>query len=79
MKAEVEVTVRDGVVTRIDVIRHINMMGGEATPVIPRRIISAQSTKVDVVSGATGSSVALMQAVQNALDASVTGGEKAPE
>ena len=77
--AEVDVAVRNGVITRIDVIRHINMLGYEATPIIPRRIISAQSTEVDVVSGATGSSVALMQAVQHALEASLAGGEKALE
>jgi len=77
--AEVDVTVVNGVISRIDVIRHMNMLGGAATPIIPDRIVSAQSTEVDVVSGATGSSIAIMQAVQDALGASPAGGEKSPK
>ncbi|MBI4777095.1 MAG: FMN-binding protein [Deltaproteobacteria bacterium] len=77
--AEVDVTVLNGAVIRIDVIRHVNMLGGAANPTIPHRIVSAQSTEVDVVSGATGSSIAIMQAVQDALDASLAGGKEAPE
>ena len=44
------------------------MLGGPAEEVIPAKIIEKQSTNVDVVSGATMSSDAIMNAVQLAIE-----------
>jgi uncharacterized protein with FMN-binding domain len=44
------------------------MLGGPAEEVIPAKIIEKQSTNVDVVSGATMSSTAIMDAVQLAIE-----------
>jgi uncharacterized protein with FMN-binding domain len=67
--AVVEVTLEHGGIARIDLLKHFHMMGGKADPAIRERILASQSTRVDVVSGATGSSKAIMQAVENALQA----------
>ncbi|MDX1358727.1 MAG: FMN-binding protein [Clostridia bacterium] len=42
-------------------------MGRAAEKTIPERIIDQQSTRVDAVSGATRSSIAIMNAVEDAL------------
>ena len=51
----------------IELLQHTTWKGKKAEAVIPQRIIEAQSTQVDAVSGATMSSDAIMYAVQNAL------------
>ncbi len=51
----------------IELLRHTTWKGKKAEAIIPQRIIEAQSTQVDAVSGATMSSDAIMYAVQNAL------------
>jgi len=61
------VTVRDGEIGDIELLKHRTMHGRPAEKEIPRRIIAQQSTKVDAVTGATLSSKAIMRAVQNAL------------
>ena len=67
--ATVRVSVKDGRITDIVVVRHVaSWIGKKAEPVIPARIISAQSTRVDAVTGATNSSRVIMNAVQSALD-----------
>ncbi len=67
--ATVTVAVKDGRITDIVVVRHVaSWIGKKAEPVIPARIISTQSTRVDAVSGATNSSRVIMNAVQDALD-----------
>ena len=48
-------------------IEHRTWKGGAAEGIIPNRIIVKQSTKVDAVSGATLSSVAIMNAVEDAV------------
>jgi len=62
-----EVTIRDRRITAIELLRHWNMKGGPAEQVVPDRIIAAQSTEVDAVTGATASSRVIMNAVQDAV------------
>jgi len=65
----VEVTVLDGKITAIEIIEHDETPDyfDDAVPAITDRIIEAQSTEVDIVSGATGTSEGIMAAVDNAL------------
>lgn len=67
VKVVVKVTVQDQRLKDIALIEHRTWKGGAAEKTIPERIISEQSTKVDAVSGATASSRAIMNAVEDAL------------
>ena len=64
--AEVRVTVADGTIRRIEILRHENGRGKPAEGVLDR-VVAAQSLRVDAVSGATSSSKVLLKAVENAL------------
>ena len=64
--AEVRVTVADGAIRRIEILRHENGRGKPAEGVLDR-VMAAQSLRVDAVSGATSSSKVLLKAVENAL------------
>lgn len=66
VRAEVAVTVRGGRITAVTVVRQDCGPGYEAED-IPSRIVAAQSPRVDVVSGATGSSKSIMVAAHRAL------------
>ena len=66
-KATVKVTIEDQKIVDIEVLEHKAMLGKKAEPIVPQRMIDAQSTDVDAVSGATNSSKVLMNAVQDAL------------
>lgn len=68
--ARVEVTVRNGAITNIDILEHKNERG-KAAEIVTDRIIAEQKTDVDAVSGATNSSTVIKKAVENAL----TGGK----
>jgi uncharacterized protein with FMN-binding domain len=68
VKAVVKVAVENRRIARIDILEHRTMLGGPAEEVIPAKIIEKQSTNVDVVSGATMSSTAIMDAVQLAIE-----------
>ncbi len=70
--AGVEVIVEGQRITRIEVIRHGHWRGGAAEEAIPGSILEQQSTRVDAVSGATVSSIALMNAVQDAVEKAMT-------
>ena len=71
-KAEVRVTVREGRMTGIELVRHwASWIGRKAEPVIPRRIIEKQRADVDAVTGATNSSRVIMHAVYDALEQAV--------
>ncbi len=67
---EVEVTVSNGEITSIELLEHDDTEEymQDAWAEIPDRIIAAQDTDVDTVSGATGSSEGIMEAVENALE-----------
>lgn len=64
--AEVEVIVKDGRVTRINLLKHENGRGSPAESII-NDIIDAQSLEVDAVSGATNSCTVIRKAIENAL------------
>jgi uncharacterized protein with FMN-binding domain len=68
VKAVVKVAIENRRIARIDILEHRTMLGGPAEEVIPAKIIEKQSTNVDVVSGATMSSGAIMDAVQLAIE-----------
>lgn len=66
---KVEVSVEKGKINTIKVLEH-SETPGLSDPIlekIPQEIIKAQSTEVSVVSGATVTSNAIMQAVQDAI------------
>ncbi len=66
--AEVEIAIENGRLANVTILRERVGLGGEAGKVIPSRVIEKQSTDVDAVSGATGSSYIIMEAVQSAMD-----------
>jgi len=71
-KAEVRVTVREGRMTSIELVRHwASWIGRKAEPVIPERIMEKQRADVDAVTGATNSSRVIMHAVYDALEQAV--------
>ena len=71
-KAEVRVTVREGRMTSIELVRHwASWIGRKADPVIPERIVEKQRADVDAVTGATNSSRVIMHAVYDALEQAV--------
>ena len=67
VRVKAKITISDQKIADIDLIEHRTWKGGAAEGIIPHRIIETQSTKVDIVSGATMSSVAIMNAVEDAI------------
>ena len=67
--AVVKVTVDEGRITEIELVKHFSSwIGKKADEIIPPRIVEQQSTRVDAVSGATNSSRVIMNAVQKAVE-----------
>jgi uncharacterized protein with FMN-binding domain len=64
---EVAVTVTGGKITGIELIRDVRFPNPETTDEVIRRVIEAQNTSVDAVSGATVTSKAYLKAIENAL------------
>jgi uncharacterized protein with FMN-binding domain len=64
--AKVQVTVQDGNITDIELLKHKNERGQKAESIIGR-IKSEQRLDVDAVSGATNSSRGIKKAIDNAL------------
>jgi uncharacterized protein with FMN-binding domain len=64
--AEVDVTIKDHVITGIDLVKHRNGQGEDAE-VIPQMVVDAQSLKVDTISSATYSSKVILFAIRDAL------------
>ena len=67
VRVKTRVTIKDQKIAGIDLIEHRTWKGRTAEDIIPARIIEQQSTNVDAVSGATISSVAIMNAVEDAV------------
>ncbi len=67
VKIEAKVTVENQRIKNIELVSHRTWKGKAAEKTIPDRIIVQQSTNVDAVSGATRSSIAIMNAVEDAL------------
>ena len=67
--AVAKVTIAEGRIVNIELVKHFaSWKGKKVTEVIPRRIVSEQSTRVDAVTGATNSSRVIMNAVQKAVE-----------
>lgn len=66
VSVDLEVTIKAHRITAINVLKQDCGKGYEASDTIPR-IIKAQTPKVDAVTGATGSSMCIMIAVNKAL------------
>ena len=68
-KAVVKVTITDGRIAEIELVKHTaSCIGKKANEIIPQRIVEQQSTRIDAVSGATNSSRVIMNAVQMAIE-----------
>jgi uncharacterized protein with FMN-binding domain len=67
-KAPVKVTIEDERIVTIEIVKHRAWKGRKAESAIPKRIIEAQSTEVDAVTGATNSSRVIINAVQKAIE-----------
>ncbi|MEA2038991.1 MAG: FMN-binding protein [Thermodesulfobacteriota bacterium] len=66
--AVTKVTIKDNRIVNIEIVEHWAFMGKKAELPISERIIKNQSTRVDAVSGATNSSIVIMNAVQKAVE-----------
>lgn len=64
--AKVAVKVKDHKVVSIDILEHRNGRGQKAESIVDS-VIRQQSLKLDVISGATGSSKVILKAIENAL------------
>ncbi|MDX9957394.1 MAG: FMN-binding protein [Clostridia bacterium] len=60
------VTVAGGRIVSIELLKHFNGQGQPAEALIPE-VVKAQSLGVDVVAGATHSSLTILKALENAL------------
>ena len=67
-KAVVRVTIEDNRIVHIEMVEHWELRGEEAESLTLKRIMEQQSTRVDAVSGATNSSLVIMNAVQRAVE-----------
>jgi uncharacterized protein with FMN-binding domain len=67
VKVTLEVVIQNRRITAINLVRHIRSPIGKKAETITDDIISHQSLDVDVVSGATASSKAILMAVEDAL------------
>lgn len=64
---EVAVTIKEGKITDIKVVKDVGFVQKGLSDEIFNRVIKAQNTTVDAVSGATVTSKAYLKAIENAL------------
>ena len=67
VRVTLDVTVEESTITEIRIVRHTGSSIGRRAEVITQNIIEEQSLEIDAISGATGSSKAILMAVENAL------------
>ncbi len=67
VKVVAQDTIDEHRIAQVELLEHRTWKGGAAERIIPGRIVEAQSTRVDAVSGATMSSRAIMNAVAVAI------------
>jgi len=67
VKVVLDVTIQEHKIERISIVKHACSPIGKKAEKITDRIITMQNLNVDAVSGATGSSIAIKKAVENAL------------
>ena len=71
---QVQITTADGQVTAVDVVRYPSGNGKDveindyALPILVDETLTAQSADIDMVSGATVTSVGYVDSLQSALD-----------
>lgn len=73
-----EVTIKDNIITDIVIVSHNERNSsyyGPPMESVPKQIIETQSLDVDIVSGATYTSVGIKNAVNDALSQAITSGE----
>jgi uncharacterized protein with FMN-binding domain len=66
VSVRVRATVSGGRISSVELLKHFNGQGKTAEAIIPR-IIEKQSLGVDVIAGATYSSLAILKAMEDAL------------
>lgn len=72
--AVVEVTIEEERIADVYIVRHFSSWKGfKVNAIIPDRIVAKQSTRVDAVSGATNSSIVIMNAAQDAIQKAYQG------
>ncbi len=64
--AEVAVTIADKNIELVELVKHDHGRGADAEKIVDH-IVEAQSLEIDVISGATVSSKAILKATENAL------------
>jgi len=67
VKVTLDVTVQNNYIIEITIIKHTSSSRGKRAEIITYNIIEEQSLEIDAISGATGSSMAILKAVENAL------------
>jgi len=67
VKVTLDVTVQNEKIAAIKIVKHSCSPIGKKAEKITERIIEQQSLDVDAISGATGSSMAILKAVEDAL------------
>jgi len=67
VKVTLDVTVQNAAITTINIVKHLCSPIGKKAEKITGSIIEKQSLNVDAITGATGSSKAILKAVENAL------------
>ena len=67
VRVTLDVTVQDNDIIEIIIIEHTGSPIGRRAERIIQTIIDEQSLEIDAISGATGSSKAILKAVENAL------------
>jgi len=67
VKVTLDVTVQHGSISGINIVQHFCSPIGKKAEKIVENIIKEQSLSIDVISGATASSKAILRAVEDAL------------
>lgn len=70
VSVKLEVSVKNHKITDIKIIKHDNARGAKAE-ILTQKVIMAQSLNVDVISGATTSSKAILKAIEIALNSGI--------
>lgn len=63
---EVEVTINNHQITGVNLLKHQNGQGAPAEAIL-NKVVDAQTLQVDIVSGATYSSIVILRAIENSL------------
>ncbi len=70
VSAEVEVTVKNNLLTAINLVKH-NHGQGAAAEVITDKVVESQTLAVDTITGATYSSIVILKAIEDALNSAL--------